>query len=71
MSSRLAFRLVAAGLLMVPTLGAGSNESTLAAEAQRHLAARLYQLGLSPDHSFATRNVFEEATGEALSLIHI
>ncbi len=65
MSTRLAFRLIAAGLLLVPTLGARDHESPLAAEAQRHLEARVYQLGLSRDHSFATRNVFEEATGEA------
>ena len=65
MSTRLAFRLIAAGLLLVPTLGARDHESPLAAEAQRHLEARVHQLGLSRDHSFATRNVFEEATGEA------
>ncbi|NTW85842.1 MAG: M4 family metallopeptidase [Holophagaceae bacterium] len=65
MSTRLALRLVAAGLLLVPALGAREREAALAAEGQRHLEARVHQLGLSRDHSFATRNVFEEATGEA------
>ncbi len=65
MSTSLTLRLIAAGLLLAPSLGARENQATLSDEAQRHLEARVHQLGLSRDHSFATRNVFEEASGEA------
>ena len=65
MQSRLALRLVAAAILVVPAFAARPIEAPLADEARRHLDARVYQLGLDRNHSFAQKSVFEEATGEA------
>ncbi|HJV49025.1 MAG TPA: M4 family metallopeptidase [Geothrix sp.] len=67
MPSRLALRLAVAATLLAPALSA---EQPLANAARQHLDARVYQLGLSRDHSFATKNVFEEATGEAHVRMH-
>ncbi|HEY3270347.1 MAG TPA: hypothetical protein VGJ89_03960, partial [Geothrix sp.] len=65
MPSRLALRLAAAAVLMVPAFAARPVDSAIADEARRHLDARVFQLGLDRNHSFATKNLFEEATGEA------
>ncbi|HEX4845776.1 MAG TPA: hypothetical protein VFV26_06115, partial [Geothrix sp.] len=65
MPSRLALRLAAAALLVIPGLAARSVENPVADEARRHLDARVFQLGLDRNHSFGTKNLFEEATGEA------
>ncbi len=65
MLSRLALRLAATALLALPAFAARPMESPLGDEARRHLDARVFQLGLNRDHSFAQKNVFEEATGEA------
>ncbi|MCM2250356.1 MAG: M4 family metallopeptidase [Geothrix sp.] len=65
MPSRLALRLAAATLLVIPGLVARPAENPLADEARRHLDARVHQLGLDRNHGFATKNLFEEATGEA------
>ncbi|WP_243302493.1 M4 family metallopeptidase [Geothrix oryzisoli] len=65
MPSRLALRLAAAAILVVPAFAARPVDSAVADEARRHLDARVFQLGLDRNASFATKNVFEEATGEA------
>jgi Zn-dependent metalloprotease len=65
MPSRLALRLAAAALLVVPAFAARPVDSAVADEARRHLDARVFQLGLDRNAGFATKNVFEEATGEA------
>jgi len=65
MPSRLALRLAAAALLVVPAFAARPVDSAIADEARRHLDARVFQLGLDRNAGFATKNVFEEATGEA------
>ncbi|HJV37215.1 MAG TPA: M4 family metallopeptidase [Geothrix sp.] len=65
MPSRLTLRLAAAALLVVPAFAARPVDSSLANEAARHLDARVFQLGLDRNAGFATKNVFEEATGEA------
>jgi len=65
MPSRLALRLAAAALLVAPAFAARPVEPSLAGEASRHLDARVFELGLDRNHSFAQKNVFEEATGEA------
>jgi Zn-dependent metalloprotease len=62
--TRLSLRLAAAVALAAPAL-LGARPDGLAAEAQRHLDARVYDLGLSRDHTFALKNVFEERSGEA------
>ncbi len=64
MQTRLTLRLAAAVALAAPAL-LGARPDGLAAEAQRHLDARVYDLGLSRDHTFALKNVFEERSGEA------
>jgi Zn-dependent metalloprotease len=50
---------------MVPAFAARPVDSAIADEAHRHLDARVFQLGLDRNAGFATKNVFEEATGEA------
>ncbi len=65
MPSRLALRLAAAAVLLVPALTARQADTPLTDEARRHLDARVYQLGLDRDHGFAAKSVLEEATGEA------
>ena len=65
MPSRLALRLAAAAILVVPAFAARPVDSAVADEARRHLDARVFQLGLDRNHTFATKNTFEEATGEA------
>ena len=65
MPSRLALRLAAAAVLMVPAFAARPVDNPLADEAGRHLNARIYQLGLDRNHSFAPKSIFEEATGGA------
>jgi len=65
MPSRLALRLAAAAILAVPAFAARPVENPLVREAGRHLDARVFELGLDRNHSFAQKNVFEEATGEA------
>ena len=65
MPSRLALRLAATAVLLAPALSARQMDTALAHEASRHLDARVYQLGLTQDHTFALKNVFEERTGEA------
>ena len=65
MPSRLALRLAATTLLVIPGLSAASPEHPYAGEARRHLDARVFQLGLDRNHTFATKNLFEEGTGEA------
>ena len=70
MPSRLALRLAATALLVVPGLSARQVENPLADEARRHMDARVFQLGLTRDHGFATKNVFQEATGEAHVRLH-
>jgi Zn-dependent metalloprotease len=65
MTSRLAFRLIAAAVLLVPALVARPMDNPLADEARRHLDARVFQLGLDRDHSFALKNVFDEPSGES------
>ena len=65
MPSPLALRLIAAAILVVPAFAAHPMETPLANEAGRHLDARVFQLGLDRNHTFATKNVVEETTGEA------
>ncbi len=65
MTTRIAFRLAAAAVLVLPAFAARPVDQSLGDEARRHLDARVYQLGLDRDHSFALKNNFEEATGEA------
>ena len=65
MPSRLALRLAAAVLLVAPAFAARPADAPIASEAARHLDARVYELGLDRNHTFATKNVVEEATGEA------
>jgi Zn-dependent metalloprotease len=50
---------------MVPAFAARPVDNPVADEAARHLDARVFQLGLDRNAGFATKNVFEEATGEA------
>ncbi len=64
MQTRLSLRLAAAMVLAAPAL-LGARPDGLASEAQRHLDARVYDLGLNRDHSFALKNAFEEPSGEA------
>lgn len=65
MSSPFALRLVAAAAVFVVPALAAPPQHPLAQEAGRYLDARIYQLGLDRNHSFAERSVFEEATGTA------
>ncbi|WP_243287435.1 M4 family metallopeptidase [Geothrix terrae] len=65
MPSRLALRLAAAALLVVPAFAARPVDNPLANEAARHLDARVFQLGLDRNAGFATKNILEEATGDA------
>ncbi len=70
MPSRLAFRLAAAMVLVAPAFAARPVDTPLANEAGRHLDARVFQLGLDRNHTFATKNVVEETTGEAHVRMH-
>ena len=65
MTTRLALRLAAAAVLVLPAFAAPPVDQSLGDEARRHLDARVYQLGLDRDHSFAQKNTFNETTGEA------
>jgi Zn-dependent metalloprotease len=65
MPSRLALRLAAAAVILVPTLAARQPDAGTAEVARQHLDARVYQLGLDRDHSFRARSVFDDATGES------
>ena len=64
MQTRIALRLAAIAVLAIPSLLAARPDG-LAAEAQRHLDAHVYDLGLDRNHSFALKNVLEEPSGEA------
>jgi len=65
MPSHLALRLAAATLLVTPAFAARPVDAPVASEAARHLDARVFELGLDRNHTFATKNIVEEASGEA------
>ena len=65
MPSRLALRLAAAALLCAPALVARAPQAVLAEEAGRHLNARVYELGLDRNHSFAYKGRSESLDGAA------
>ncbi len=64
MQTRFALRLAAAATLAAPAL-MGARPDGIALEAQRHLAARVFDLGLDRNAAFALKNVYEEDSGEA------
>jgi Zn-dependent metalloprotease len=70
MTTRLALRLTAAAVLLVPAMAARQLDNPLADEARRHLDARVFQLGLDRDHGFAPKNTFVEPSGEAHVRMH-